>query len=111
MTTNLKWNGDLLKKTVTKASKIAVKITADAVAKGIKNDLPEDTGRTKDSVKVVEWEKEDAVGAYVKAGSPGNEIAVIVGELGSEKQAADPVMRRNLNKNKNKLKKAMTNKI
>lgn len=115
----VRWYGETLKKDVNKVSKAAVKLVSKSVADGIRIDLPEDTGDTKASVEIVEWEeKGKAVGAYVKTGVPGTTrgyenvaIAILALEVGSEKQAANPILRKNTKKNNGKFKKAMTNQL
>ena len=107
----LAWHGDKIKKETVKVSKKAVKLTADQTAKASKSEYPVDTGGTKESIKVTEWEKDNAVGAYVNVGEKGRQHIAIFKELGTVDQDPDPILRRNLKKAYNNFRKAMTNKL
>ncbi|MCP4161226.1 MAG: hypothetical protein GY760_14220 [Deltaproteobacteria bacterium] len=105
------WNGEAISNLVKEVSKAAVKATAEAIAAGARKDVAVDTGATRDSIHVRTWEGKNTIGATVKTGAKGKEIAALVQEVGSKNKRAKSFLRKNLNKNKGKLKNSMSGKI
>lgn len=83
--------------------KTAVREGANKVFADAKAGYPVDTGALKNSGRIVEFEKPDAVGAYVKFGNERIYYAPFV-ELGTVKRKAVPALRNALRKNRGDIK-------
>ena len=64
----LTWGGAHLTAEVIGACKESIKQGAEKVAKDARELCPKDSGELVSTIAVSDWQKDDAVGAYVKAG-------------------------------------------
>jgi hypothetical protein len=83
MTFKLDWNDNELKKRIVQVSEKNVLASARRIEAGARGRVAVDNGDLKESIDVVTWKNKGVVGAYVRAGAPGEEHIANFVELGT----------------------------